>query len=67
VIILPAQFGTAEDYREMIAELEERGHPAVALDLKRFDWLRIAQSIATADYWQGEAHQHRRPRWPMAA
>ena len=38
----------------MIAELNARGHPAYALDLKRFDWLKIAKSIATPAYWQGK-------------
>jgi hypothetical protein len=53
VIICPAQFGTAQDYEELVAELEARGHPAVPLDLGRFDWLKITRSIFTPNYWQG--------------
>ena len=30
-------------YEEMIAELNARGHPAYAVDLKRFDWLKITK------------------------
>lgn len=62
MVICPAQFGTAKDYEEMIAELEARGHPAIALDLGRFDWLKITRSVLTPDYWQGRAdkqgHEH---------
>ncbi len=37
----------------MIEELNARGHPAYALDLSRFDWLKITKSAITADYWKG--------------
>ena len=48
IVIFPAQFGIAQDYEEMIAELNARGHPAYAVDLKRFDWLKITKSAVTA-------------------
>eukprot|EP00624_Nannochloropsis_granulata_P001652 evm.model.NODE_18044_length_13276_cov_24.207518.5 len=54
IVIFPAQFGIAEDYEEMIAELNSRGHPAYAVDLKRFDWLKITKSAVTA----GECLSH---------
>ncbi|GAB5029762.1 alpha beta-hydrolase [Nannochloropsis oceanica] len=53
IVIFPAQFGIAKDYEEMIAELNSRGHPAYAVDLKRFDWLKITKSAVTSDYWKG--------------
>ena len=53
IIIFPAQFGIRSDYDELIQELNSRGHPAIALDLQRFDWLKITKSIPTADYWAG--------------
>lgn len=34
IIIFPAQFGIRADYEQLIEELNERGHPAIALDLK---------------------------------
>lgn len=53
IVIFPAQFGVAKDYEELIEELNQRGHPAKALDLSRFDWLKITKSIATPEYWSG--------------
>jgi hypothetical protein len=47
IVIFPAQFGVAKDYEEMIAELNSRGHPAYAVDLSRFDWLKITKSAIT--------------------
>ena len=32
---------------QLVAELNARGHPAIPLDLKRFDWLKITKSIPT--------------------
>jgi len=41
IVILPTQF--ARPYEKMIAELNARGPPAYAVDLKRFDWLKITK------------------------
>lgn len=37
----------------MVAELNARGHPAIPLDLKRLDWLKITKSLPTKAYWDG--------------
>mmetsp|Transcript_6225 Transcript_6225/g.8507 ORF Transcript_6225/g.8507 Transcript_6225/m.8507 type:complete len:329 (+) Transcript_6225:33-1019(+) len=53
ILICPAQFCVAEDYAEMIEELEQRGHSAYVADIGRSDWLKIVPATFTADYWTG--------------
>ncbi|CEM09753.1 unnamed protein product [Vitrella brassicaformis CCMP3155] len=54
VLICPAQLGISEDYLDMISELNARGYPAYAVDLKRLDWLELIPSSLTLAYWQGK-------------
>jgi hypothetical protein len=39
VILCPAQFGTANDYDELKADLRDRGFDLYPAPLKRFDWV----------------------------
>jgi hypothetical protein len=54
VLICPAQFGTLADYKELVDELQARGHPVVVAPLKFTDWLRLIPATLTPEYWKGE-------------
>eukprot|EP00613_Pedinella_sp_CCMP2098_P069632 CAMPEP_0171907830 /NCGR_PEP_ID=MMETSP0993-20121228/7310_1 /TAXON_ID=483369 /ORGANISM="non described non described, Strain CCMP2098" /LENGTH=353 /DNA_ID=CAMNT_0012540207 /DNA_START=70 /DNA_END=1131 /DNA_ORIENTATION=- len=55
VVICPAQFGTKEDYADLVEALLAAGHPAVAVaPLSRLSWLRIVPSAFTEAYWKSE-------------
>ncbi len=54
VIVCPAQFGTAEDYEELVDALRSRGHPTTVVPLRRRDWFRLIPASLTAEYWRGE-------------
>mmetsp|Transcript_29542 Transcript_29542/g.95247 ORF Transcript_29542/g.95247 Transcript_29542/m.95247 type:complete len:282 (+) Transcript_29542:1955-2800(+) len=55
VVIAPAQFGVPADYASVRSQLLARGHPSVEVaGLSRFDWLKIAPSIATREFWTGD-------------
>ena len=49
VLVCPAQFGTAEDYAELVEALEARGHPVVVTPLKFTDWLRLIPASLTSE------------------
>ena len=46
----------AKTNHQLVAELNARGHPAIPLDLKRFDWLKITKSIPTKVYKMSTAY-----------
>ena len=54
VIVCPAQFGTADDYAELVDSLTARGHPVVVVPLEFTDWLRLIPASLTPEYWKGE-------------
>jgi hypothetical protein len=54
VIVCPAQFGTENDYAELVAGLRARGHPVYVAPLIFTDWLRLIPASLTAEYWRGE-------------
>lgn len=54
VLVCPAQFGTSDDYAELVDALRERGHPVVVAPLAFTDWLRLIPSSFTAAYWTGD-------------
>lgn len=54
VIVCPAQFGTRDDYEELVEALQARGHPVVVAPLKPTDWLRLIPASVTPEYWKGE-------------
>ena len=53
VLVCPAQFGTADDYADLTAALEARGHPTAVAPLDRFSWFRLLPASLTPDYWMG--------------
>mmetsp|Transcript_3197 Transcript_3197/g.9187 ORF Transcript_3197/g.9187 Transcript_3197/m.9187 type:complete len:294 (-) Transcript_3197:83-964(-) len=54
VLFCPAQLSVGDDYGDFFTRLEEEyGHSVTCADLRRTDWLRLAPSIATPNYWQG--------------
>ena len=54
VVLLPAQFSSAEDYAQLIKDLNELGHPVFPVSLTWLDWLSITKSLPTMDYFKGE-------------
>ena len=54
VLICPAQFGTADDYEELVDGLKALGHhPVVVAPLRFTDWLRLIPAAGTREYWEG--------------
>ena len=51
VVLCPAQFGTAEDYDQLKADLRERGFALYPAPLRRFDWLRIVPATLTKEFF----------------
>ena len=54
VIVCPAQFGTDQDYEELVTALRARGHPTIVAPLQPTDWLKLVPASLTAEYWKGE-------------
>jgi len=54
VLICPAQFGTLDNYEELVNILESRGHPTLVAPLKFTDWFRLIPASLTPEYWKGE-------------
>ena len=54
VIVCPAQFGTEDDYAELINALRAKGHPTIVAPLVFTDWLRLIPASLTPEYWKGE-------------
>jgi hypothetical protein len=54
VLICPAQFGTAQDYSELVEALQARGYPVSVTPLAFTDWLRLVPAALTPEYWRCE-------------
>lgn len=54
VLVCPAQFGTRDDYEELVSSLQARGHPTTVAPLAPTDWLKLIPAALTPDYWKGE-------------
>ena len=54
MLVCPAQFGTENDYEELVDSLRARGHPTIVAPLKPTDWLRLIPASLTPAYWKGE-------------
>jgi pimeloyl-ACP methyl ester carboxylesterase len=53
VVILPGLGNSSEDYVDLVANLERRGHPSTVVDVDRIDWLRNIAGARTRAYWEG--------------
>ena len=54
VLICPAQFGTDNDYADLIEGLSARGHPVMVAPLEFAAWFRLIPAALTPEYWKGE-------------